>query len=414
MEKHKLHSGISIHPIIVNGGAVVVYIAICVGFILACRWNAASIDESIEKSLAEVLLDTISNTITIATGIIDISIAVVLGWQRKDIPRKRIAFVTVTFFAFVYFNSVALEYPLNSKWIVFVDSLFFVLNAAIVLLQKSKESTLQNNKPQRIIGNINNKHIIAEQLFSVKRIEKSDQIIYALNSMEHTVKGEHDVNGILSVTYRLPVEDDTSFAFIRNAHHAFVCEGKEETKNELIKTLTREKNKLTQKLQNISSPEEVTPDDCCLARLLIIYLAFLRILNPPVESSDEEGRNKNVEWYGGEAYIGELSLAEGEIGIDVEIEKRLFTLLRTGLLGAVLVGHELRYLFSYKKDGYKIGRRYSAANLSSSEDTSSNIICLITLANIHTKTIPQYITDAIRREENRIANATHKLERGEM
>lgn len=411
-KKDKFHSSINIHPHIVNGGAVLVYIAICVGFVLFCGRNAVTIDKSVEKSLAEVLLDTLSNTVTIAAGVIDIIIAAVVGWQRKDISRKRIAFVTVTFFAFVYFNAVALVYPLNAEWIVLVDSLFFVLNAAIVLFQKSKESTLQNNKPQRIIGNINNKHIIAEQLFSVKRIEKSDQIIYTLNSMEHALKGENDVNGILSVTYRLPVEDDTSFKFIRNSYHAFVCEGKEETKDELIKILTREKNKLTKKLQNISSPEEVTPDDCCLARLLIIYLAFLRILNPPEEISDEEGHNKNVEWYGGEAYIGELSLAEGEIGIDVEIEKRLFTLLRTGLLGAVLVGHELRYIFSYKKDGYKIGRRYSATNLPSSEDTSSNIICLITLANIHAKTVPQYITDAIRREENRIANAMHKLERG--
>ena len=79
MGKHKLHSGIRIYPNIVNGGAVVVYIAICVGFILFCGRNAVPIDESIEKSLAEVLLDTLSNTVTIAAGIIDIIIAVVVG-----------------------------------------------------------------------------------------------------------------------------------------------------------------------------------------------------------------------------------------------------------------------------------------------------------------------------------------------
>lgn len=124
MGKSRFHSNISVHPHIVNGGAVVVYIAICVGFILFCGGNAVSIDKSVEKSLAEVLLDTLSNTVTIVAGIIDIITAFVVGWQRKDIPKKRIAFVSVTFFAFAYFNAVALEYPLNVEWIVLIDSLF--------------------------------------------------------------------------------------------------------------------------------------------------------------------------------------------------------------------------------------------------------------------------------------------------
>lgn len=404
----KKHKGDNIHSYIINGGAIVGYIAIFVGYVFICRRNFISVDENIGKNLAKVLLATLSNTVTIAAGIIDIAIAVIIRWKRKDIPQRKVVFVTAVFFAFVYFNAVALEYPLNAEWIVFIDSLFFVLNAVVFLLEESKEPIVQNNRSLRIIGNIKNKNIIAEQLFSLKKTIDGGYVVYELSSVEYASNSEYDVNGILSVTYRLPIEHAKTFKCVLEAYYAFVSDGKEETKKSLITVLTGEKEKITKILRSISSPEAVCPNDCCLARLLIIYLAFLRILNPPVEMNDEEERNNNVEWYGSEAYIGELSLAEGKIGINVEIEKRLFTLLRTGLLGAILVGPGLRYIFSYKKDGYKIGRRYSAIMLPDSED----FICLITLANIRSKTIPSYITGAIRQEEKRIENAVYKLKEG--
>ena len=109
-------------------------------------------------------------------------------------------------------------------------------------------------------------------------------------------------------------------------------------------------------------------------------------------------------------YIGELCMGTGELGIRTDIEQRLFTLLRTGLLGAILLGPDLRYIFSYQKNGYKSGRQYSAICLSDfNGQSSSNRVCLFTLNN-KDKPVPQYITEALRKEEYRIVETIHKLE----
>lgn len=405
---------IRILPVIVNIGSTFVYAAICIGIILYSKNHSAVpqnpvIPQNQGHDIAKVLLESLSNSVTIILGIADIIVAAILLWQKKETSKTSIALFTIAFLVFVYFNVFALNYPLSADWIVLIDGLLFAFCASYSFLWGAQGS---RNLPQKgkVLGKIAHKNIIAEQLFSYKRTVKGGYAIYTVTSDEHILKSEHDINGILSVTYRLPHEDDITFELIRNTYHNLIDDGNETTRTTLIDTLNLEKDKLTNRLKKIPSADKVTPNDCCLARILVIYLAFLRILDPqPADSGAPEGGRDNG-WYGGESYIGELSLEEGKIGLDVEIEQKLFSLLRTGLLGAILVGNESRYIFSYKKNGYKVGRRYSATVLCDSDESPWKKVCMFTLTGIQTNSIPQYITNGIINEEKRVANKLHRIE----
>lgn len=355
---------------------------------------------------AEIILKSLSSVVTVGFGIAEAIVALILWRKKKDINIKEIAFFGISFFCLVFFNSFALSRPLSAAWIVLIDSLFYIVGTLVLLLNFLGKPVKKLVKKSRILGKITNRRIIAEQVFSVTREVGFGNVAYTLTSIDHTSKSEYDINGILSVTYRISYLEDTTFQTILEGYLSLVNDGKEETGDRLKELLIKQKNRLTDELKQIPSPEAVTPADCCKARILMIYLAFLQILEPSPKSSD-------MEWYGGEAYIGELNIGEGKFGVDIEIEKRLFTLLRTGLFGAVLLGHRVRYLFSYRRSGYKTGRRYSAICLPTSDDTTSDKVCLITLDNIRSKTIPQYITDAIRNEERRIMKTVEKAEAGE-
>ena len=112
-------------------------------------------------------------------------------------------------------------------------------------------------------------------------------------------------------------------------------------------------------------------------------------------------------------YIGEFSFGEGELGLDTDVERRLFTLRRTGLLGAMLLGRNMRYLFDYHKDGYKTGRHYSASCLQDQEGLLSNMLCsfIMSVTNVHI--LPFYACKAISDEEKRICDALIKIKRSE-
>lgn len=387
-------------------GALICYIVICIlMFFFYHRATPFTAPEE-RVDLAQAIIAALSNSVTITTGVADAIIALVLVISSKEIPKWKIIFFATLFFVLILFNAVANRYPLSIFWVELVDGFIFLLGMFTLLLFGERMSQrIEEGKKTRIIGTIKNKKIIATQVFSVKKVSTATNVVYTCNSLDYSLKNGHDINGILSVSYKLPRQRDNTFELIRDCYLNFVADGSSETEKTLIDLLEEERDSLIEELQKISSPNAVTVEDCCIARLLIIYMAFLRMLKH-TPGGDDSG------WSGGEAYIGELNVSSGELGINPDIEHRLFTLLRTGLLGAVLLGPSLRYIFSYQKDGYKIGRQYSAICLSNPSDSTSNKVCLFAL-NDTTKPVPQYITEAIRKEENRIAEAIHKMVGGE-
>lgn len=400
MKKRK-DLGMRVKRFLADWGASIAYLVVCLG---ACMFYSRSVPFSPpveKKDVASVVLESLSNTVTIVAGIADFIVAMILCLTKKDAPKKDIILLSATFFLLILFDSFAIRFPLSSAWIVLVNCFFFVLSTSILLIRFLNKQVKLEEKKSEVIGSIKHKKIAAEQLFSFVRSVDGKDVTYTLKSIEHKLRMGHDVNGILSVTYRIPCEEDSTFSMILQTYFSLESEGTDETKENLIATLRREKDKLTKRLQAINSADCVTPEDCCIARILMIYLAFLQMLSP-----SEEQQNT---WYGGENYIGELSFDEGWLGIDVEIEKRLFTLLRTGLLGAVLLGPDLRYFFSYRNGGYKQGRRYSATCLPANDDNTNKVI-LFALDNIPEKTVPQYITNALHREEIRVTELLRELE----
>lgn len=389
----------SLRSVIICIGTLITYVGICALLFFLYK-RAIPVVPSSGNDIAQVILNVLSNSVTIWSGLIDIVATIILWrWKQANAPRWEILVFSVLFFLLVLFNSFALAYPLSSSWIVLIDSLFFVIGVVLLLLRllsaQAQQEELPTKGKMRIIGSINNRFIVAEQVYTVKKVIVQN-VTYTFNSIDYRLRNGYNINGILSVTYSLPYQDDATFTLIRSCYLNYISDGSEETKTELIKLLKTESSSLIARLKKISSAEEVQPKDCCTARILMIYLAFLRRL----DSSEGD-------------YIGELSLGEGQLGIPVDIEVRLFTLLRTGLLGAILLGPEIRYCFSYRKSGYKAGRKYSTICLPTIDGSPSNKVCLFALENISTTSIPSHVIDAIREDENRITTALHKMERGE-
>ena len=394
----------TIRWLITCAGTIVLYVIMGASLFIIYGQAIPVIIPNENKDLAQVILASISNAVTVSLGFADIIAAVALILCKK-IPKWRILLFSISFLLLIIFNSVALNYPLSVAWVVLVDLTFFVIISAILAFSATSKHPQLTTKKTRIIKNINNKKIICAQIFAVKQELIDDETVFTLNSIEHSTKDNHDINGILSVTYRLPDQDYVTFQIIYRTYLSFVNDGNEQTKKNLIDQLLREKDRLIDRLKTIDKPESVNITDCYIARVLMIYLAFLKILDPQ-SSRTPKG------WSGGEGYIGELFLEKNMLGIDSEIENRLLTLMRTGVFGAVLLGHEVRYIFNYHKSGYKAGRRYSAICLPTPDGRASNKVCVLSLDNTGTEKVPTYLVTAIQREEARITKAFHSLEEG--
>ena len=103
-------------------------------------------------------------------------------------------------------------------------------------------------------------------------------------------------------------------------------------------------------------------------------------------------------------------LEDGTLGINEEIDKKLFTMARTGILGAVLFGENLRYSFKYNKQSIKTGRQYSASVLGvAGEESNSKLVCLTTIAERNGKSsVSDSLFQYVKRCENKITNTIRK------
>ena len=93
-------------------------------------------------------------------------------------------------------------------------------------------------------------------------------------------------------------------------------------------------------------------------------------------------------------------MLDGVLGLDdVEIEKRLFTYFRTGILGAMFLGQNDIYTFDYWKDGSKVGRKYCAFQIRSEEKT---LVCMVVLKERKNNLLSKDIVEAIRKIEKKL------------
>lgn len=133
-----------------------------------------------EVDLAKVIIEVLSNSITIAAGATDGLVAFLLGCGKKEISRKKIAIFAILFFVLIVFNAVANRIALSVFWIELVGGIIFLLGmAGLLFIGECKSEPFEGGKRRpKIIGNIKNKQIIAAQIFSVKREIEPTKVVY--------------------------------------------------------------------------------------------------------------------------------------------------------------------------------------------------------------------------------------------
>ena len=104
--------------------------------------------------------------------------------------------------------------------------------------------------------------------------------------------------------------------------------------------------------------------------------------------------------------------------MSVDTERKLFTQVRTGLLAAALLGIDSRYVFHYRKEGLKQGRKYCASQLICEEKYSEGVIssqemdiCLFTVEENSHAAIPPYVFTSITKREALIQDVLNKFKK---
>jgi len=259
----------------------------------------------------------------------------------------------------------------------------------LTLLNKSQKAQIIYVNPstlKNIVGNLKNREVLSVQLFDLNAIENGEYTDFKLASIDHLVNSNNDVNCILSTILRLKTSDYEYFKLLLDTYEKVVETGQEEYKKTFLQSIDKTILELKRRLQDID-PQNVTKDDCCLARLLICYLNLAKLIDNP-----------------GYAIV---ELDDGQLDIDIELEKKLFTVFRSGLLGTILFGGKHIYAFRYRGDGYKTGRKYCTFSIDIKKadqrrTSQKEIVCLIALRENEKYDIPYSVMQYIADCENQI------------
>lgn len=237
------------------------------------------------------------------------------------------------------------------------------------------------------VGNIKNKDVLGIQLLHMRKLNNNGFVEFYIHNLDNLLVGNSDMNCILSTNMRLKESDFSYFQIALNTYEKIVESGVDEYKEQFLKIINEAVMDLKGRLSSID-PDNITKDDCCMARLLVCYLTMEKLVD-------------NAEY-------AVVELEEGKLGIDNMLETRLFAYFRTGLLGAILFGSNRRYAFRYRKDGSKAGRKYCAFLVDDIDDiqyiknSDDKLICLVTLRENNYKDIPYSVFEYIKIIEKKL------------
>lgn len=280
----------------------------------------------------------------------------------------------------------------------------FIICVVIAYLVDRKRSNSvhpHNSLLNKAIGDhINNQNILSVQLFEYKYKKKTENgQLYA--SFQIVNKGyvinqtSKDVNCILKLDLDIPGEDYDRFIVALDAYNRMVYNGADDnTKDSFKNGIQETENDLVNRLNKVKI-EDLGRSHSCLARILLCYEVLKKMVDQPLQAS--------------------LDFQDGQLGLDVEKEKRLFSTIRTGLLGAILFGAESRYYFRYRRDGMKIGRKYCAFMLNADDldnRNETNTLILVAIRENNTNQISEDIIDWITRIERQIIYAYREMRKG--
>ena len=259
----------------------------------------------------------------------------------------------------------------------------YLINIILIVILSNRSNVneqINNLKLKSILGKIRNQNIVSIQLFDVEEIKENEYCKYTFRYIDALCQDENDINGMLSTTYKIKNEYVSEMTLVLLAYQKLIESGDDEEKNILIASIGRNKEKLLNELKQLKNVDDVDKECCCVARMFILYLTLENMLQ--------------------DANSAGIQMLDGVLGLDdVEIEKRLFTYFRTGILGAMFLGQNDIYTFDYWKDGSKVGRKYCAFQIRSEEKT---LVCMVVLKERKNNLLSKDIVEAIRKIEKKL------------
>ena len=267
----------------------------------------------------------------------------------------------------------------------------FVLVVVVSLLYSFKKEKVIINKGVLLdtIGGIHNRKILSIQLFECEDLSTNDDKIIRMTNIDSvTSKYSDNVNSILKIQMKLPMKYYNQFDASRQIYQVHVKNGDEDSKKTFLKSITETKNEIVKELDRISY-DDIKPEHCCLARLLLCLFSLEKMISEP--------------------NIANIDLDDGETGIDEKREKKLFSIFRTGMLGAYAFGSDHRYYFRYRREGIKIGRKYCAFMIDSNANSTRELCCLVTIREDESPRITKDVIDWISKAEKEICKNIDKF-----
>lgn len=347
-------------------GIVLIFVGIFLNLLFTGLNNeAVHVVSSSEKDLFEIIFNCITSEVSIVLLIGEI-IFLILGRStyKKEQIRKIVQSVGV--WIMVCFYQVAILYPLNQYFVAIVG-LGFCIICLMYALSPTKYTEIESiGYVKDVLKKLNNDKIVSVQTYNVEKKEVGQDVIYNLTYDDSLSKSTTNINGILSIEYTISKEELTTIESVVSTYLQLVDTGNDRTEESLVAVLESSIVRMKNILAKIEKAEDVTERDCCTARILLIYLSFLKILRNPSGNTDGES-------------VSEFGIGDGEVCSNLDVERKLFTMIRSGLLAAAVLGENLRYIFMYKKDGYKNGRKYCVSKIRNSHKGDNFMICLIAL-----------------------------------
>ena len=404
-----------IHEWICVIGTILVYVVLSISFFLINVNIIPPISATNPEGILiwEIIWDSVFSILSASIAIVDVVASWLLIRFLKSSSKVRIIFLACFTYLICIFNNVAIKYPLPVSLSSIINVVLFSIMCIVVLLTKNNNKNILYEKLEgrkkiyNIISKNSNKKIIAIQMYSVTAKSFYDEkgtekINYHVISREYSVKNGHDINSIASIDYTLERNRVDRFKAVLELFQTLIDNGDDETKDKILKKITNEIVSITDVLKQIDG-DSITKEHCCLARLLVLYITLKQQLF--IDSSQNLLPN----------YLGEATIAGKELGLDLETEERLFTMVRTGILGAILLDENLRHIFYYRKNGNKTGRKYCASqvyceNLSKNTEVNQKMdIGLYTIEDEYKNGIAPYVLRNIDTIDGRILTAIHSM-----
>ena len=334
------------------------------------------------NSVLDIIWDELGNSITVASGLLCLLMNFISQREKQIEPWiKRI--IAISLFLLFNFCRCANALKLTANQFSLIVFVFYLVNIILIVALSNcsiANDQINNLRLKSILGKIKNQNIVSIQLFDVEETKEGEYCKYTFKYIDALCQDENDINGMLSTTYKIKNEYVSEMALVLLGYQKLIESGADEVKNTLLASIECNKEKLLNELKQIKNINDVAKEQCCIARMFILYLTIENMLQ--------------------DANSAGIQLLDGVLGLDdIEIERRLFTYFRTGILGAMFLGQNDIYTFDYWKDGSKVGRKYCAFQIKSEE---KNLICMVVLKERKNNLLSKDIVEVIKKIEKKL------------